>query len=150
MGARRQWTVTALLLLALQIVFLFWLELAFGLNGLLHEALLNGALIALAALGALMPSEMGASRGVLVTVLGFGWFYQHFLAAGLSAGSGAGLSTFAGALVAPIYFGIRRLFLSAPKDRKESVPPDRLTHPSRMAKAFEAVTPASTAVQESL
>lgn len=146
MGARRRWTATALLLLAAQVGILAWVELAFGITALLHEALLNGASVAAGALGALVPSGFGASLAVLATYLGLGWLYSHLVAP--SFAGGASLSTVGGALVAPVYLGVRRLFLDG---RKKEAPAGNPVPPEEpMAKAFEPVSRASTAVQESL
>ncbi len=146
MGTRRRWTATALVPLAAQVGILAWVELAFGISALLHEALLNGASVAVGALGALVPSGFGVSLAVLATYLGLGWLYNHLVAP--SFAGGAGLSTVGGALVAPVYLGVRRLFFD---DREREVrADDPAPREEPMAKAFEPMPRASTAVQESL
>ncbi len=150
MGVRRRWTATALLVLAAQAALVLWLELALGLNGFVRQALLGSASIAVSALGALIPAELGSSLGVLVTFLGFGWFFQHLVLPALSGSPGAGVSTLGGALVAPIYFAVRRVFLSPRRGDRPLGSPEAPTVRARMAKTLESIAPASTAVQESL
>ncbi len=150
MGARRQWTATALLVLGAEVVVFIWLELAFGVSGLVHEALTSGGSVVVSALVALIPSWLGDSLGVLASSLGFAWFYQHLVAPSFTGSTGVGYSTLAGALVAPIYFGVRRLFLSPTKDREAASPTDEPAPEPQMAKAFEPPEPVSTAVQEPL
>jgi predicted lipid-binding transport protein (Tim44 family) len=111
---------------------------------------LRGASIAWTALAAMIPSGLGASLGVLVGFLGFGWLYQHLIGPSLAGNAGAGLSTFGGALVAPVYFGVRRILFAPRKAAEPDASPDSASTDARMTKVFEAVVPASTAVQESL
>lgn len=149
MGARRRWTATALLLLAAEVVAVLWLELAFGLNSLSRQALFDGVWIAVSAFGALVPSALGSSLGALVTFLGFGWFIQRLVLPAFAGGPGAGASTLGGALVAPVYLAVRRVFLT-PEQAGRSASREPATLRARMAKALEAIRPASTSVQESL
>ncbi len=147
MGARRRWTATALLLVAAQAVVMLWLDLALGLNGIVREALVNGASILADVLAALLPPVLGSSLGVITTFLGFGWFLQHLVLPAFSGSPRAGISTLGGALVAPVYLAVRRVFLN-PKDGEDARVPVSLRE--RMAKALEAIRPASTSVQEPL
>lgn len=149
MTGKRRPRTTTLLFVAAQVGILVWLELTFRVSALARGAMLQGAPLALEALGAFVPSAFGTSVAVLGTHLGLGGLYQHIVGPSPDSGSG-GPSTLGAAIVAPLLSGLRRWYANGLSDRGHAHAPRPPPPETSKAKAFEPPAATSTGVQESL